>query len=298
MKKLIIVLTSVLLCTGCSANSVDMFGAGSSSEKTVSLYGNKQSYVLDNYDIKQVTQPYDLVLSDQDFSGPDNATGVDNSFASVILNEQQVANTGGSGLSKNIQESSEIEEFDFIFPVDFACNPVFTDHFGARNTLIPGASTFHRGIDIGCPTGTAIYAVADGTVSFSGYNGGAGYMVTIDHGLNKKGSMVQTTYMHNSELCVSVGQKINQGDKIAEAGNTGTSGGSHCHFQLTIGGKSYNSVLAYKGSENVPGKRNGKFVKDGSVGYVGVTQDKNTTSSCWEDMIEYYDETGALYKEK
>lgn len=43
MKKLIVVLASALLCTGCSANSVDMFGAGTSSGKVNSLYGNKQS---------------------------------------------------------------------------------------------------------------------------------------------------------------------------------------------------------------------------------------------------------------
>ena len=143
MKKLIVVLASALLCTGCSANSVDMFGAGTSSGKVNSLYGNKQSYMLNNYDIKQVVQPYDLILSDQDFSGPDNATGVDDSSASVILNEQQVANdNSGSGASKSVQEASGIEEYDFIFPVDFAANPVFTDAVGPRTAPVTGASIF------------------------------------------------------------------------------------------------------------------------------------------------------------
>lgn len=166
MKKLIVVLASALLCTGCSANSVDMFGTGTSSGKVNSLYGNKQSYMLNNYDIKQVVQPYDLILSDQDFSGPDNATGVDDSSASVILNEQQVANdNSGSGASKSVQEASGIEEYDFIFPVDFAANPVFTDAVGPRTAPVTGASTNHGGTDIGCPTGSAIYAAADGTVT-------------------------------------------------------------------------------------------------------------------------------------
>lgn len=293
MKKLIVVLASALLCTGCSANSVDMFGAGTSSGKVNSLYGNKQSYMLNNYDIKQVVQPYDLILSDQDFSGPDNATGVDDSSASVILNEQQVANdNSGSGTSKSIQEASGIEEYDFIFPVDFAADPVFTDHVGPRTAPGAGASTNHGGTDIGCPAGTSIYAAADGTVTCSSYVGSAGYMVTIDHGLNKDGQLVQTDYMHNSELLVSVGQKVSQGDLIAKSGNTGGSYGNHCHFQLDIGGKAYNSMIPFSGPTNMPGKRNGKFVNDGSVRMSGAT------SSSWDALIMYLDKYGTLYQRK
>lgn len=287
MKKLIVVLASALLCTGCSANSVDMFGAGTSSGKVNSLYGNKQSYMLNNYDIKQVVQPYDLILSDQDFSGPDNATGVDDSSASVILNEQQVANdNSGSGASKSVQEASGIEEYDFIFPVDFAANPVFTDAVGPRTAPVTGASTNHGGTDIGCPTGSAIYAAADGTVTGAHFNVSGGNVITINHGLNKEGKVVETVYMHNSELLVSVGQKVSQGDLIAKAGSTGYSSGSHCHFELDIGGEAYNAMRTFSGPSNMPGKRNGKFVNDGVVTF--STADVRD----WADLVQNLTRSG------
>lgn len=287
MKKLIVVLASALLCTGCSANSVDMFGAGTSSGKVNSLYGNKQSYMLNNYDIKQVVQPYDLILSDQDFSGPDNATGVDDSSASVILNEQQVANdNSGSGASKSVQEASGIEEYDFIFPVDFAVNPVFTDAVGPRTAPVTGASTNHGGTDIGCPTGSAIYAAADGTVTGAHFNVSGGNVITINHGLNKEGKVVETVYMHNSELLVSVGQKVSQGDLIAKAGSTGYSSGPHCHFELDIGGEAYNAMRTFSGPTNMPGKRNGKFVNDGVVTF--STADVRD----WADLVQNLTRSG------
>lgn len=287
MKKLIVVLAFALLCTGCSANSVDMFGAGTSSGKVNSLYGNKQSYMLNNYDIKQVVQPYDLILSDQDFSGPDNATGVDDSSASVILNEQQVANdNSGSGASKSVQEASGIEEYDFIFPVDFAANPVFTDAVGPRTAPVTGASTNHGGTDIGCPTGSAIYAAADGTVTGAHFNVSGGNVITINHGLNKEGKVVETVYMHNSELLVSVGQKVSQGDLIAKAGSTGYSSGPHCHFELDIGGEAYNAMRTFSGPSNMPGKRNGKFVNDGVVTF--STADVRD----WADLVQNLTRSG------
>lgn len=287
MKKLIVVLASALLCTGCSTNSVDMFGAGTSSGKVNSLYGNKQSYMLNNYDIKQVVQPYDLILSDQDFSGPDNATGVDDSSASVILNEQQVANdNSGSGASKSVQEASGIEEYDFIFPVDFAANPVFTDAVGPRTAPVTGASTNHGGTDIGCPTGSAIYAAADGTVTGAHFNVSGGNVITINHGLNKEGKVVETVYMHNSELLVSVGQKVSQGDLIAKAGSTGYSSGPHCHFELDIGGEAYNAMRTFSGPSNMPGKRNGKFVNDGVVTF--STADVRD----WADLVQNLTRSG------
>ncbi len=70
-----------------------------------------------------------------------------------------------------------------------------TSYFGPRNTGIQGASTYHKGIDIGAPSGTTIVAAYDGTVSIAsyGYNGGAGNYVSISHG-----SGLSTVYYHCS----------------------------------------------------------------------------------------------------
>ena len=102
-----------------------------------------------------------------------------------------------------------------------------------------GASTNHKGIDIPCPTGSDIVASAAGTVVVSQYSSSAGYYIMIDHG-----NGVSTVYMHNSQLVVSVGQSVEQGQVIAKAGSTGYSTGSHCHFGVMING-SYVNPLDY-----------------------------------------------------
>ncbi|MGP1387132.1 MAG: peptidoglycan DD-metalloendopeptidase family protein [Thainema sp.] len=86
----------------------------------------------------------------------------------------------------------------------------------------------HKGIDVAAPVGTPIYASASGVVERSGWNsGGYGNLVDIRH---PDGSM--TRYAHNSRLLVSVGQRVRQGEQIAEMGSTGYSTGPHVHFEI------------------------------------------------------------------
>lgn len=88
----------------------------------------------------------------------------------------------------------------------------------------------HRGIDVAGPVGTPIHAAADGVVQFSGWNsGGYGNMVEVRHA---DGSM--TRYAHNSRNLVQVGQRVQQGQQIAEMGSTGYSTGPHVHFEVHL----------------------------------------------------------------
>lgn len=114
-----------------------------------------------------------------------------------------------------------------------------SSYFGPRSSPTAGASSNHKGIDIPCPTGSDIVASAAGTVVVSQYSSSAGYYIMIDHG-----NGVSTVYMHNSQLVVSVGQSVEQGQVIAKAGSTGYSTGSHCHFGVMING-SYVNPLDY-----------------------------------------------------
>ncbi len=93
----------------------------------------------------------------------------------------------------------------------------------------------HQGIDMGCPVGTDVLAADGGTVTFSGAMGGYGNLVIIDHG-----NGMQTYYGHNSSLVVKKGDKVFQGQHIAEAGNTGRSTGPHIHFGVMENGTFYN----------------------------------------------------------
>lgn len=111
------------------------------------------------------------------------------------------------------------------------CYGVITSYFGPRRASVAGASTYHEALDIANSYGTAIYAADGGTVTLSGWYGGLGYCVKIDHG-----NGFVTTYGHNSSLLVSVGQHVYKGQQIARMGSTGISSGPHCHFGVTRNG--------------------------------------------------------------
>ena len=112
-----------------------------------------------------------------------------------------------------------------------------TSGYGPRNTGIPGASTNHKGIDVGAPTGTPIVSVLDGKVMFTGYNAYRGYYIMVDHG----GGVV-TLYQHckANSYKVSVGDKVKAGQTIILSGSTGIGSGPHLHFEVLINGSNVN----------------------------------------------------------
>ena len=89
----------------------------------------------------------------------------------------------------------------------------------------------HEGIDIAVGYGTPIHAAASGTVIFSGWMGGYGNFVIIDHG----GGMA-TAYGHQSSIAVGGGQTVSQGQVIGYVGCTGHCFGPHLHFEVRING--------------------------------------------------------------
>lgn len=112
-----------------------------------------------------------------------------------------------------------------------------TSSFGSREQPTEGASTNHKGIDIGAPTGTAIVAAAEGTVVISTYSYSAGNYIMLNHG-----GGVYTVYMHCSKLLVSEGAKVKQGQTIAKVGSTGYSTGPHLHFGIRSNGQYVNPL--------------------------------------------------------
>jgi len=106
-----------------------------------------------------------------------------------------------------------------------------TSVFGMRHSPFTGKLKMHEGLDIAARTGTPIFAAADGIVSQAETVEGYGKLVVIDHGYGYK-----TYYGHNSKLFVKVGQRIKRGDRIAAVGNTGSSTGSHLHYEVRLNG--------------------------------------------------------------
>ena len=103
-----------------------------------------------------------------------------------------------------------------------------TSDFGYRKAPTKGASTYHKGIDLGTgehniPT----YAAAEGTVTFAGEAGSAGMLIVIDHG-----DGLVTKYMHHDKIYVEEGDEVEKGQQIGLSGTTGVSTGNHLHFQV------------------------------------------------------------------
>lgn len=98
-----------------------------------------------------------------------------------------------------------------------------------HNGISRGVSRFHAGIDYRAPVGTAVKAGQAGRVieTTGGWAGGFGTSILVDHG-----GGVTSRYAHLSEIDVSPGQTVNQGDVIGRSGNTGYSTGPHLHFEV------------------------------------------------------------------
>lgn len=93
----------------------------------------------------------------------------------------------------------------------------------------------HSGTDIAGNAGQTIHAALAGTVDFSGWQGGYGKVVKINHG-----NGLQTLYAHASTNYVSTGQAVNKGDAISRVGTTGRSSGDHLHFEVMQNGNRVN----------------------------------------------------------
>lgn len=104
-----------------------------------------------------------------------------------------------------------------------------TSHFGWRRLRI-GGSNMHYGIDIDGDTGDPILSATAGTVTFSGWMGGFGKLVVVEH------DGAEYYYGHASELLVAEGQSVRAGQLVARVGTTGRVTGSHLHFEVRVDG--------------------------------------------------------------
>lgn len=129
--------------------------------------------------------------------------------------------------------------------------------YGNRNCPFHGQE-FHDGIDLAAASGTHIIAFGSGTVTKSGWNGGYGNYISIDHG-----SGLMSFYGHCSQLYVKQGVKVSAGQKIAAVGTTGSSTGCHLHFGTHLNGAKVNPLNYVKDSDtinNYTGKTNSSAI--------------------------------------
>lgn len=146
-------------------------------------------------------------------------------------------NTGDTGGNNNNDNGGGNSDQPSVSAFTWPCpsSRRVTSDYGPRQSPTAGASSYHKGIDIGASYGADIVAAADGTVVFAGYSNSAGNYVTVSHG-----GGLYTVYMHCSSLNVSKGQSVSRGQVIAKVGSTGISTGNHLHFGVSLNGSYVN----------------------------------------------------------
>jgi murein DD-endopeptidase MepM/ murein hydrolase activator NlpD len=112
-----------------------------------------------------------------------------------------------------------------------------TSGFGMRTHPVLGGRRQHAGIDLAAPTGTPVYATADGVVGRADWYSSYGLYISINHGAS-----METRYAHLSRLAVAAGDNVKKGDLIGYVGSTGRSTGPHLHYEVRVDGLAVNPI--------------------------------------------------------
>lgn len=119
---------------------------------------------------------------------------------------------------------------DWIWP---STSTLVTSNYGPRDAPCWGCSSYHKGTDIGGPTGTPIMSMADGTVESARYESCGGNTILINHG-----NGIKSRYLHLNTMSVNSGREVRAGQPIGTLGNTGTcTTGPHLHWELYVNGQ-------------------------------------------------------------
>lgn len=148
------------------------------------------------------------------------------------------------GLEKASLMKIAAEKLPLAKPVRSAFR--FTSGFGVRRDPKNGKARMHNGTDFAAGRGTPIYATGDGVVTFAGWQSGYGRVVKIRHAFG-----YETVYAHMNKLHVGKGERVAQGDRIGDMGNTGRSTGVHLHYEVRVGGKPVNPIKYIEAARNV-----------------------------------------------
>ena len=143
----------------------------------------------------------------------------------------------GSYINKTAKDRDVQVASGFIKPIQGR----ITSPFGWRTHPIFNSKSFHSGVDIGGPNLGAIRASNSGKVIYSGWYGGYGKVVILEHGI-VNGKPITTLYAHMNSIAVSNGQRVSKGQVLGYEGTTGYSTGPHCHFEVRVNGQPNNPL--------------------------------------------------------
>jgi len=170
----------------------------------------------------------------------------------------------------------------FYTPLNLYWYNYVSSYYGYRINPVTGAEQLHRGVDIAVPTGTAVLAAMDGTVTAAAYDSYYGNYIVIE---DSNGYC--TKYAHMDRLSVSAGQTVKHGDTIGTTGNTGSSSGSHLHIECQYNGEYYNPLFYFEAGE---GTLYGEAGAPGSGGGNAIppdSYDDATVQALMEEAARY-----------
>ena len=200
------------------------------AEKVVNGLKEKDSNNIEKISIveKYETEMKDLVQSEEAISKLYVEKPKPVVVAKKTTTSTKYASTGSVNTSLTTSSAKANLGISLIRPV----SGIVTSRFGAASAI---RRSSHTGLDLATSSGTPIKAAASGTVTFSGYKGSYGNLMVITH---ENG--VQTYYGHCSQLYLSAGATVSQGQTVAAVGSTGNSTGPHLHFEVRVNGTAYN----------------------------------------------------------
>lgn len=195
-------------------------------DKKIDVEANKATFTALQEEKKKEMQRMSATLADMNALNGQLEGQINDADIDIKTIEEQLKREEESG------EQSSAGEGTFYWPTK---SRNVTSEFGPR------WGRNHNGIDIGAVTpgvwGDPIYAAESGTVITSGWSNSAGNWIRISHG-----NGIISVYMHCSQRLVSVGDRVERGQKIATMGDTGNSQGVHLHFEVRTGGTAYTAV--------------------------------------------------------
>jgi murein DD-endopeptidase MepM/ murein hydrolase activator NlpD len=192
---------------------------------------HKASAQLESFLVKQLLSTSGAFKGNSEVAGSSITHEL---FADTLA--QVVSENGGMGLASLIERS-----LDQGTPTGTAAGGDITSNFGERLDPITHQPSTHSGVDLGAAEGTPIPAARDGVVIAAGPRGGYGNAVEIAHA-----DGTSTLYAHASEVMVTPGMSVREGEIVGLVGQTGRTTGPHLHFELRKGGHFVDPGVALK----------------------------------------------------
>ncbi len=137
------------------------------------------------------------------------------------------------------EQKEKIAHIPSVLPISLA-DYTMSSGYGYRRDPVYGFGKFHEGLDFAAPTGTPVFATADGVVAVAHREAGYGNCIDLDHGYN-----YLSRYAHLSQILVKEGETVKRGQLIGKVGSTGKSTGPHLHYEVRFKGESQNPVNYY-----------------------------------------------------